>query len=90
VVTPIKLEKLAGGEGLHEADLPGALKNPDQPNSSAPPAAPKNGGAAAVTPRARPAPSVATREIGAADDEQLTEAVDILRGLAVFNPRASG
>jgi carboxyl-terminal processing protease len=80
VVTPIKLEKLAGGEGLHEADLPGALKNPDQPSS---------GGAAATT-VVRPAPSVATGEIGAADDEQLTEAVDILRGLAVFNPRASG
>jgi carboxyl-terminal processing protease len=89
VVTPIKLEKLAGGEGLHEADLPGALKNPDQPTSGAPPAAP-NGGAAAVTPLTRATPSVATREIGAADDEQLTEAVDILRGLAVFNPRAAG
>ena len=80
VVTPIKLEKLAVGEGLHEADLPGALKNPDQPNS----------GAAAAAPLARPAPSVATGEIGAADDEQLTEAVDILRGLAVFNPHAAG
>jgi carboxyl-terminal processing protease len=89
VVTPIKLEKLSGGEGLHEADLPGALKNPDQPSSGAPPAAP-NGGAAAVTPLPRPAPSVATRAIGAADDEQLIEAVDILRGLAVFNPHASG
>ncbi len=80
VVTPIKLEKLAVGEGLHEADLPGALKNPDQPSS----------GAAAAAPLARPGPSVATGEIGAANDEQLTEAVDILRGLAVFNPHASG
>jgi carboxyl-terminal processing protease len=88
VVTPIKLEKLAGGEGLHEADLPGALKNPDQPTAGAPPAAPN--GAAAVTPLAHPAPSVATEAIGAADDEQLTEAVDVLRGLAVFNPHAAG
>jgi len=80
VVTPIKLEKLAGGEGLHEADLPGALKNPDQPSV----------GAAAPAVPARPAPSVATAKIGTADDEQLTEAVDILRGLAVFNPHASG
>jgi carboxyl-terminal processing protease len=85
VVTPIKLEKLAGGEGLHEADLPGALKNPDQPTAGAAP----NGGAAA-TPATHPAPSVPTAAIGAADDEQLTEAVDILRGLAVFNPHASG
>ena len=79
VVTPIKLEKLAAGEGLHEADLPGALKNPDRAAAS-----PAPGGAA------RPAPSVATDEIGAAGDEQLTEAVDILRGLAVFNPHAAG
>jgi carboxyl-terminal processing protease len=79
VVMPIKLEKLAAGEGLHEADLPGALKNPDRAAAS-----PAPGGAS------RPAPSVATDEIGAAGDEQLTEAVDILRGLAVFNPHAAG
>ena len=29
-VTPLKLAKLEHGEGRHEADLPGALKNPDQ------------------------------------------------------------
>jgi carboxyl-terminal processing protease len=87
VVAPIKLEKLAGGEGLHEADLPGALKNPDQPTGGAPPAA-STGGATAATPR--PAPSVPTKAIGTVEDEQLTEAVDILRGLAVFNPHAAG
>lgn len=91
VVTPVKLEKLAGGEVLHEADLPGALKNPDRPIPNVPPAAPA--GAAApppATPAAHPAPAVASGEIGSANDEQLTEAVDILRGVAVFNPRASG
>jgi carboxyl-terminal processing protease len=96
VVTPVKLEKLAGGEGLHEADLPGALKNPDQPIPGVPvlaaPAAVPAGGAApsAATPAHPPAPSVATGDIGSAGDEQLSAAVDILRGLAVFNPRASG
>src|SRR4029077_8446766 len=30
VVTPLRLAKLAQGEGRREADLPGALKNPDQ------------------------------------------------------------
>jgi carboxyl-terminal processing protease len=96
VVTPVKLEQLAAGEGLHEADLPGALKNPDQPIAGLAPAAgtpaTPNGGVmpAAAAPAAHQAASVATAKIGSADDEQLTEAVDILRGLAVFNPHASG
>ena len=34
-VTPLKLAKLAQGEMRHEADLPGALKNPDQPAGTA-------------------------------------------------------
>ena len=107
VVTPLKLEKVAQEEGLHEADLPGALKNPDQPVPVASPAGgtPASGdkptsstkpGSGAVpvgataAPPPKTAPSVATKEIGGASDEQLTQALDILRGLAVFNHRASG
>jgi carboxyl-terminal processing protease len=96
VITPVKVEKLAGGETLHEADLPGALKNPNQPIPGVPPAAgtptaPRGGVApSAATPAQHAAPSVATGEIGSAGDEQLTGAVDILRGLAVYNPHASG
>jgi carboxyl-terminal processing protease len=107
VVTPLKLEKFANEEGLHEADLPGALKNPDQPASSAatpgttpaspgqpaPAAKPAPAGAppgATATPPAKSAPSVATGEMGGASDEQLTQALDVLRGLAVFNRHASG
>jgi carboxyl-terminal processing protease len=100
-VTPLKVQKLAQEEGLHEADLPGALKNPDQPAPAASPAggAPAPGGkpiptaappGAAATPQQKTAPSVATKEIGGAKDEQLTQALDILRGLVVFNRRASG
>jgi carboxyl-terminal processing protease len=98
-VTPLKIQKLAQEEGLHEADLPGALKNPDQPAPAASPAAgtPAPGGKpptttkpnAAATPQ-KTAPSVATKEIGGANDEQLTQALDILRGLVVFNRHASG
>jgi carboxyl-terminal processing protease len=95
VVTPLKLAKLAGGENLHEADLPGALKNPDLPISNL--AAPANATAppggvapAAAAAGAHPAPSVATSDIGSSADEQLIAAIDILRGLAVFNPRAAG
>src|SRR5207247_6844873 len=35
VVTPLRLARLAQGEGRREADLPGALKNPDQPAGQA-------------------------------------------------------
>jgi carboxyl-terminal processing protease len=110
VVTPLKLEKVAKDEGLHEADLPGALKNPDQPapaapNAGKPTAAPAKTGAGATSstpgasaPAAKPAPSVANKtapsvaneEMGGANDEQLTQALDVLRGLAVYNARASG
>jgi carboxyl-terminal processing protease len=98
-VTPLKIQKLAQEEGLHEADLPGALKNPDQPAPAASSAegTPAPGGKppttakpnAAATPQ-KTAPSVATKEIGGANDEQLTQALDILRGLVVFNRHASG
>jgi carboxyl-terminal processing protease len=106
-VTPLKIEKLAQEEGLHEADLPGALKNPDQPTPAAssggaasppparpaPSAKPAPAGAppgATATPPPNTAPSVATGDIGGAKDEQLTQALDVLRGLAVFNRRAAG
>ncbi|HJU19164.1 MAG TPA: S41 family peptidase [Stellaceae bacterium] len=79
-VTPVKVETLVSAETLHEADLPGALKNPDaaasKPQASAAPA--------------HHGPAVATSEIGSKKDAQLTEAVDVLRGLAVYSRRASG
>ncbi|MGA8757039.1 MAG: S41 family peptidase [Stellaceae bacterium] len=104
VVTPFKIEKLAKDEGLHEADLPGALKNPDQPAAGAAPSAPgataappaKTGPATSGAPKPAPsvsnktAPSVANEDMGGANDEQLTQALDVLRGLAVFNRHASG
>ena len=86
-VTPLKLAKLAQGEMRREADLPGALKNPDQAEGKPPAEAPAG---AAATPAPTPAPSVATEDIGSASDEQLTQAVDVLRGLSMFNRRAAG
>jgi len=85
-VTVLKLAKLAQGEMRREADLPGALKNPDQaakPPAEAPPGA-------TATPAPPEAPSVATEDIGSASDEQLIQAIDVLRGLSVFNRRAAG
>jgi carboxyl-terminal processing protease len=89
-VGALKLAKLSQGEGRHEADLPGALKNPDEaaaaggkPRGDTPPGA-------TATPPPQEAPSVATGEIGSAEDEQLTQAIDVLRGLALIGRRASG
>jgi carboxyl-terminal processing protease len=108
VVTPLKLEKIGKEEGLHEADLPGALKNPDQPSPTSAatpsPSPAKTGpgatsnapGAPAAAAKPAPsvanktAPSVANEDMGGANDEQLTQALDVLRGLAVFNRSASG
>jgi carboxyl-terminal processing protease len=89
-VSPLKLAKLGRGEGRHEADLPGALKNPDQPATppGKPPADAPPG--ATATPAPEEAPSVATGDIGSASDEQLTQAIDVLRGLSLVGRRAAG
>ena len=88
-VTPLKLAKLGREDERHEADLPGALKNPDQAGETRTPAPDVPPGAAA-TPASNEPPSVATGEIGSASDEQLIQAVDVLRGLAMLNRRAAG
>src|SRR5262249_11202010 len=59
-VTPLRLAKLAQGEGRREADLPGALKNPEQAAGKPP-----------ADTAAAEAPSVATEDIGSASDEQM-------------------
>jgi carboxyl-terminal processing protease len=88
-VAPLKLEKLAQGDRRREADLRGALKNTDSvaaggknPSANAP-----AGATAAST--AAEAPSVATGDIGSENDEQLSQAVDVLRGLALVSARAT-
>src|SRR5271157_2705558 len=86
-VTSLKLARLAQGQMRREADLPGALKNPDQAGDKPPPDAPPG---ATATPAPEEAPAVATEDMGSASDEQLAEAIDVLRGLSVFNRRAAG
>jgi carboxyl-terminal processing protease len=76
-VMPLKLSKLPQGDRLREADLRGALKNTDP----APAGGKDSGGKAS-------APSLATADIGSAADEQLGEAADVLRGLALVSGRA--
>ena len=86
-VNSLKLARLAQGQMRREADLPGALKNPDQTADKPAPAASPG---AATTPTPDEAPAVATQDIGSASDEQLIQAVDVLRGLSVFGRRAAG
>src|SRR6201987_3493062 len=84
---PVKLEKLAQGDRRREADLRGVLKNTDPiaPGSSPPVTASPN---ATTTPAVSEGPSVATSDIGSASDEQLSQAVDVLHGLALVSGRA--
>jgi carboxyl-terminal processing protease len=98
-VVPLKLERLAAAMNRREADLRGALKNTDPinpPNTPpANPAAPAAPGApSAPAPEATAPPpkpdnpnAVATGDLGGAADEQLTEALDVLRGLAMVTAR---
>ncbi len=96
-VSPLKLEKVTQADRRREADLRGALKNPDAVNP-----ADKGGAAApgdATTPEkstnttAAPPkgdqPVVASGDIGTTSDEQLSEAVDVLRGLALVSGRTA-
>jgi len=86
-VTSLKLARLAQGQMRREADLPGALKNPDQAADKLPANAPPG---ATATPAPDEAPAVATEDIGSASDEQLVQAVDVLRGLSLVNRRTAG
>jgi carboxyl-terminal processing protease len=87
-VMPLKLAKLVQADRRREADLRGALKNTDPvvPRIKLP-----TGASASPigAPTVSEAPSVATTDIGSAVDEQLSQAVDVLHGLALANGRAA-
>jgi carboxyl-terminal processing protease len=98
VVEAAKIEKLAVGDTRHEADLKGALANPDAtpttpgdakkpktgPASQAKPA--DQGAAQTVQQSADPA-AVDAAVIGSEQDYQLERASDLLRGIAMFGNR---
>jgi carboxyl-terminal processing protease len=88
IVMPLKLAKLSRGDRLREADLRGALKNTDPIAPGSNDSHGKPGEGASVTSTKGEAPSVATGDIGLASDEQLSEAADVLRGLALVSGRA--
>ena len=71
-----RIEPLDAAASRREADLRGALRNPGQQQPAAAPAAPA-------------APQGEGAEIGSAQDYQLARALDLLRGVALFSPRAT-
>jgi carboxyl-terminal processing protease len=92
-VEPAKIERLTVAEGRHEADLRGALKNTDKTSAAAKVPA-------AATPPANVPPGTTPVEpqdtsgvdpnvLGTAADYQLARALDMLRGVALFNTKAS-
>ncbi len=87
-VMPVKLAKLPQGEGRHEADLKGALKNTDPVAASGNDAGARAAPGKAARRASGGVPSLATANIGSAVDEQLSEAADVLRGLALVSGRA--
>ena len=85
-VEPAKIEKIAQPEFRHEADLKGALKNTDRPQPAADHPA---DGATRQIQAGRSRRSSIQDKIGSAQDYQLTRAVDLLRGVSMFNSHAS-
>jgi carboxyl-terminal processing protease len=75
-VEPATVEKLPPGADRHEADLKGALKNPDDPLAGAPSKESKSAGA--TDPAA----------IGTDKDNQLSRALDLLEGSAGLAKKA--
>jgi len=103
-VESAKIEKLDEPAFRHEADLKGALKNtdpaaarpdsaankpsspaitPDSANKLPPSATP------AATPETKAEPTVDPSLLGTDQDYQLTRALDLLRGVSMFNQRAT-
>ena len=95
-VSPLKLATVAQADRRREADLRGALKNPDTGKAagsagSAPggAATPDKPSKATATPPKGDQPTVASGDIGTTSDDQLSEAVDVLRGLALLSGRTA-
>ena len=88
-VMPLKLSKLSQGERFREADLRGALKNTDPLSAGEKhPDVQRAASEPGAGLRQEASPSLATADIGSAVDEQLSQAADVLRGLAVTAGRA--
>jgi carboxyl-terminal processing protease len=92
LVEPAKIEKVAQAAIRHEADLRGALKNTDKAAGQGSGSAPANvppGTTPAAPAKKGETSSVDPLVLGTAEDYQLTRALDMLRGVALFNGRGT-
>ncbi|PZQ44792.1 MAG: peptidase S41 [Micavibrio aeruginosavorus] len=87
VVEQAKIEKISSAEDVHEADLKGALKNPDAKTAPAPevkkvitdPPPEKSGSGEAK--------KIGDKEEAEQQDYQLSRAIDLIRGVSMYEGR---
>lgn len=88
IVQPAKLEKIAQGPGLHEADLRGALQNPDakdnKDKTASAPAAPDDGDGIEATTDGKDKTVDKDGKKEPPFDYQLARALDLIRGVHLF------
>src|SRR5712671_5438783 len=93
-VPQAKVEVIDEGQRRRESDLRGALKNTDQTSAAGKPRTGGNAPAPNVPPGTTPVEpqdtsGVDPNVLGTAADYQLARALDMLRGVALFNTKAS-
>jgi carboxyl-terminal processing protease len=93
VVPPAKIEKVATGKTLHEADLRGALKN-DQVSATPPatvvtPPPPPNIPPGTTPVQPQDANALDAETLGTDQDYQFVRAVDLLQGVSLFRNLAA-
>jgi carboxyl-terminal processing protease len=91
VVEAAKIEKVATGDTRHEADLRGALSNPDAKSGDkdkttkiTTPASPAKPDQSGTEQSPEKTPTTDAAVMGTDQDYQLTRALDLLRGVAMF------
>jgi carboxyl-terminal processing protease len=92
VVEAAKIERIAGGDTRHEADLRGALSNPDAKPSNDKDKTKTPGPSSQAKPDQTTAPTDVKPEAATTDaavmgtdqDYQLSRALDLLRGVSMF------
>src|SRR5262249_17857882 len=88
VVEAAKIERVGGGDTRHEADLRGALSNPDDKDKNKTPGPgshAKPDQAPPGQPEVKPqTPTTDATVMGTDQDYQLSRALDLLRGVAMF------
>jgi carboxyl-terminal processing protease len=84
VVEAARIEKVSQGQQRREADLRGALRNTDQPPPGAQPVPGSQAPATTPAPEAGPQGPITPEE-----DYQLQRALDMIRGISLYQARAS-